>query len=138
MKMGDSYELKVIGYIRSSLEDRASAPRQGRDAGVEAEIEVLPEFESALNGIESHRNLMVLCWLHLAERNLLQVHPKRDPDLPLTGVFSTRSPARPNPLAVYTVEMLGVKGNAIKVRGLDAVDGTPVVDIKPHIHRLDD
>ncbi len=127
-----------IGYVRSSLKDPGESPRQGRDAATQADIEILPGFEEALRGIEEWSQLQVTCWLHLAPRGILKVHPKGQRNRPLTGVFATRSPARPNPLGVYTADLLEVRGRTLRIRGIDAVDGTPVLDIKPHIHRLDD
>ena len=134
----DKFNITPIGYVRSDVTDRVQAPRQGRDASAQAMIEILPQYSDAMEGIGQWAQLQVICWMHLAERDTLAVHPRRDANAPLTGVFSTRSPTRPNPVAVYTVDLLSVKGNTINVRGLDAVDGTPVLDIKPHIHRLDD
>ncbi len=128
----------IIGSIRSAIQDRASAPRQGRDVAQEAVVEIRPEYSDALEGIEKWDQLLVTCWLHLAPRDILKVHPTGDKELPLTGVFGTRSPVRPNPVAVYVVELLKIDGNRLHVRGIDAVDGTPVLDIKPHINRLDD
>jgi tRNA-Thr(GGU) m(6)t(6)A37 methyltransferase TsaA len=126
-----------VGYVRSDVTDRLQAHRQGRDDSVDARIEILPRYSEALEGIKQWSQLLVVCWLHLADRETLTVHPKGDVSAPLTGVFGTRSPARPNPAAVYTVDLLAVKGNTLYVRGIDAVDGTPVLDIKPYIHRLD-
>lgn len=127
-----------VGYVRSGLKDRGRAPRQGRDAEVKARIEILAPYLKAIDGIQHWSQLLVTCWLHLADRDTLTVHPKGDLNAPLTGVFGTRSPARPNPVAVYTVDLLEVEGNILFVKGIDAVDGTPVLDIKPHVHRLDD
>ena len=136
--MDGSFRTVPIGYMRSGVTDRGDAPRQGGDAGSEVVLEVLPDYAPAVEGIEEWGSILVICWMHLASRDVLQVHPKGDPSHHLTGVFGTRSPARPNPLAVYTVELVRVEGLKIQVRGIDAVDGTPVVDIKPHVHRLDD
>ncbi len=138
MNQMDRIEAVIIGYVRSSLSNRASAPRQGRDTAQEAVIEVQPKYTQALHGIDGWDQLLVTCWLHLAPRDVMTVHPKGDKNQPLTGVFGTRSPSRPNPIAVYTVDLLKVDGSRLHVRGIDAVDGTPVLDIKPHIHRLDD
>lgn len=103
-----------------------------------ARIEILPSYRDAMEGIGQWSKLLVVCWMHLADRETLTVHPRGDIKAPITGVFGTRSPARPNPLAVYTVDLLAVNGEVLEVMGMDAVDGTPVLDIKPHIHRLDD
>ncbi len=129
--------LRPIGVVHSPLRDPAEAPRQGREAGIEAEIEVFPEYAAALQGCGERPRLLVVCWLHRSRRDLLQV-PAKDGVGPARGVFSTRSPNRPNPLAVYPVELLSVNGNRLRVRGIDAVDGTPVVDLKPRVSRLDD
>jgi tRNA-Thr(GGU) m(6)t(6)A37 methyltransferase TsaA len=136
--MENEYRLTPIGRIRSSVVDVAGSPRQGRDAGLEAWIEVLPGYADALDGLAGRRQILVICWLHLAPRDVLRGRPQGDPDRPLTGVFATCSSARPNPIAVYTVDLLKIRGTELHVRGIDAVDGTPVVDIKPHIERLDD
>jgi tRNA-Thr(GGU) m(6)t(6)A37 methyltransferase TsaA len=127
-----------VGYVRSHIIDRTQAPRQGRDASSKARIEILSQYREALIGIEQWSQLLVTCWMHLAERDTLLVHPRGDVRAPLTGVFATRSPARPNPVSVYTVELYSIEGTMLHVGGIDAVDGTPVLDIKPHIHRLDD
>ena len=129
--------LRPIGIVHSLLRDLAEAPRQGRDAGIEAEIEVFPEYLPGLQGIGERERLLVVCWLHRSRRDLLQIPPKEGDGSP-RGVFATRSPNRPNPLAVYPVELLSVAGNRLRVRGIDAVDGTPVVDLKPRVARLDD
>ena len=130
--------LVTIGYVRSALKDRDTAPRQGRDANGEAWIEVLEGYAEGLLGLEDRGWVQVICWLHLAPRDGLRVRPRGDPTVPLAGVFATRSPARPNPLAVYPARLLEVKGRWLRVSGLDAVDGTPVVDLKPHVTRLDE
>lgn len=136
--MKDEYQIVPVGYVRSRIKSRDQAPRQGRDSSVEARIEILPRFGDALRGAGESTRLMVICWLHQADRDTLLVHPRGDKSLPLTGVFGTRSPARPNPLAVYTVDLLAFEGNILMVGGIDAIDGTPVLDVKPHVHRLDD
>ncbi|MDF1552989.1 MAG: tRNA (N6-threonylcarbamoyladenosine(37)-N6)-methyltransferase TrmO [Deferrisomatales bacterium] len=135
--MSATMGLVPIGVVRSPLNDPAEAPRQGREAGIEAEIEVFPQFAEALQGIGARERLLVVCWLHRSRRDLLQV-PAKDGAGPPRGVFSTRSPNRPNPLAVYPVELLSVCGTRLRVRGIDAVDGTPVLDLKPRVPRLDD
>ena len=136
--MRGDFKIVPIAYVRSPIRERSDAPRQGRDAGFEVVLEVLEKYAAAVDGIGEWDIIQVICWLHLANRDVLTVHPKANLSFPLTGVFGTRSPARPNPLAVYTAELTGVEGLKLTVRGIDAVDGTPVVDIKPHVHRLDD
>ncbi|MDF1526694.1 MAG: tRNA (N6-threonylcarbamoyladenosine(37)-N6)-methyltransferase TrmO [bacterium] len=134
----DNLTITPVGYIRSDVTERGQAPRQGRDADLDARIEILTPYTEALSGIGQWSQLLVICWMHLANRDILDVHPRGNTNAPLTGVFGTRSPARPNPLAVYTVDLLSVDGNVLHVKGIDAIDGTPVLDIKPHINRLDD
>jgi len=136
--MSGAISLLPIGYVRSEVKSRKSAPRQGRETGLEAEVKVLPEYVDALDGVDDWDMLQLICWLHESERDILKVRPRRDPSLGLRGVFATRSPVRPNPLAVYAVELLAVDGTLLRVKGLDTIDGTPALDIRPHIHRLDD
>lgn len=126
----DSYEILPIGVVRSSLKDRADAPRQGWLGGPAAWIELRPALTDGLQGIEPGHELLVVTWLHLSERDILQVHPRGDDDAPMRGVFSTRAPVRPNPLGIHRVTVLDVDGARLHVEPLEAVDGTPVVDIK--------
>jgi tRNA (Thr-GGU) A37 N-methylase len=140
--------------IRSSLSDPADTPKQGALTDQEAVVVVDPAFLPALEGLrervdpageavsgESPRRksgkIIVVCWMHGADRDRLKVHPRDQEDRPERGVFSTRSPHRPNPLSLHTVTLLGIDGNVLRVRGMDAIDGTPVVDIKPHSPELD-
>ena len=136
--MEQDLRLIPVGQVRSPFRSTAEAPRQGRESGSEAVIEVNPEFREGLKGIERWEHLLVICWLHQADRETLKVHPRGDAASTKAGVFATRSPARPNPVAVYTVELLEVRPDSLLVRGIDALDGTPVVDLRPHIPRLDD
>lgn len=136
--MPASYTLVPVGRIRSAVTDPASAPHQGRESGTEAFVEIDDAYAEALDGIEQFDTVIVLCWLHLSRRDLLQVHPRGDAANPLRGVFATRSPLRPNPIAVYTARLLERNGTTLKLQGIDAVDGTPVIDIRPHRARLDD
>ena len=129
----DAYTLQPIGVVRSELVDRASAPRQGDEGAPDATIEVVPAFQAALDGIEQGQELIVLTWLHEADRNVLEVHPRDDLDRPLAGVFGTRSSDRPNPIGLHRVAVRAVEGGRIVVGPLEAIDGTPVVDIKPVI-----
>ena len=91
----------------------------------------------ALDGIQAGDKLFVLCWFHMAEREVLRIHPRGNPAIPKRGVFATRSPDRPNPIGMCLVDVLSVEGRTLKVRGLDALDGTPVVDLKPYRSYLD-
>jgi tRNA-Thr(GGU) m(6)t(6)A37 methyltransferase TsaA len=125
------FELEAIGVVRSSLTDRAAAPMQGDEGAPDASIEVAPRFGDALVGIEVGDELFVVTWLHEADRTIHQVHPRDDTTRPLTGVFATRSSDRPNPLGLHRVTVRGIAGNELRVGPLEAIDGTPVVDIKP-------
>lgn len=124
------YIVKPIGFIRSPLGDIDQAPRQGSESSVAGELVVDPAYREALLGLAPGQKIVILYWMHLAERDMLQVHPRHDLSRPMRGVFSTRSPQRPNPIAVDTVEIIGIDGMLIRVIGLDALDGTPLVDIK--------
>ncbi len=127
------YEVHPIGVVRSPLQDRASAPRQGGEGAPDAWIEVTALFVEALDGIEPGHELFVITWLHEARRDVLKVHPRGDEAQPLAGVFATRSPDRPNPLGLHRVTVLEIAPGKLKVGPLEAIDGTPVVDIKPVI-----
>lgn len=122
--------LKPIGLIRSAITAPDEAPRQGSEAAVTGKLVVDEQYKDALLGLEKGQKIVILYWMHLAERDVLQVHPRHDLTRPLRGVFSTRSPQRPNPVALATVEVKGIEGTVIEVEGLDAVDGTPLLDIK--------
>ena len=104
---------------------------QGDEGAPEAWLEFTPQFAPGLMGIQAGDDLLVLTWLHLAERDVLQVHPRGDPNRPLTGVFATRSPDRPNPVGLHRVTVLEAAGQKLRVAPLEAIDGTPLVDIKP-------
>ena len=124
--------LRQIGSVRSSLHDPTHAPKQGWGSRQEAIIEILPEYVEGLAGIAAGDDVLVLTWLHLGDRSTLRVHPRDDPANPMTGVFATRSADRPNPIGIHRVTVLGIEQQRwLRVQGLEAVDGTPVVDIKP-------
>lgn len=125
------YELHQIGVVRSPLKNRASAPRQADEGAPDAWIELTSSVAEAVEGIAVGDELFVITWLHEAERDVLRVHPRTDESRPLTGVFATRSPDRPNPLGLHRVTALQVAPGKLKVGPLEAIDGTPVVDIKP-------
>jgi tRNA-Thr(GGU) m(6)t(6)A37 methyltransferase TsaA len=126
-----SYTLQPIGRIRSDLTTRAAAPRQGDEGAPDAWIAVTEAVAPALHGIAVGDALIILTWLHRAARDVLQVHPRGESDKPLTGVFATRSPDRPNPIGLHRVSVLAINGNTLKVGPIEAIDGTPVIDIKP-------
>jgi tRNA-Thr(GGU) m(6)t(6)A37 methyltransferase TsaA len=143
-----SYTLQPIGFIRSTLKRREEAPRQGPEGAPDAWIEIEPQFAEALLGMEVGHQLIVITWLHEAKRDVLKGHPRNDPNRPLTGVFYTRSPARPNPLGLHPVtvreidppsrEGYGVTSGArVKIGPIEVFDGTPVVDIKSASTRTD-
>ena len=125
------HHLVPIGVVRSSLVDLAAAPMQGDEGAPDATIDVEPSFASALEGIGVGDELFILTWLHEADREILQVHPRDDASRPLTGVFATRSSHRPNPLGLHRVMVLGIAGSELRVGPLEAIDGPPVLDIKP-------
>ncbi|HEX3317052.1 MAG TPA: tRNA (N6-threonylcarbamoyladenosine(37)-N6)-methyltransferase TrmO [Solirubrobacteraceae bacterium] len=125
--------LRPVGHVASPLTDRDAAPKQGDEGAPEAEIVFEPGARDAHADIAPGDELLVLTWLHLAQRDKLRVHPRSDPSRRLTGVFSTRSPDRPNPIGLHRVRVVAVAEDRIRVGELEAVDGTPVVDIKPVI-----
>jgi tRNA-Thr(GGU) m(6)t(6)A37 methyltransferase TsaA len=127
----DGYVLSPIGVVRSPLRDRADAPRQGSEGAPDARIALEPSFADALQGIRIGDELVLLTWLHEADRTVLQVHPRDDQTRPLAGVFATRSSDRPNPIGLHRVRVLAVDGLELAVGPLEAIDGTPLVDIKP-------
>ena len=124
-------ELRAIGSVSSPLVDAAAAPKQGDEGAPETTIEIAAEYESALGGIEVGDELVVLTWLDRADRDVLTVHPRDDTSRPETGVFATRSPHRPNPIGLHRVRVLGLEGPRLRVADLEALDGTPVLDLKP-------
>jgi tRNA-Thr(GGU) m(6)t(6)A37 methyltransferase TsaA len=127
----DAYVLKPIGVVRSPLVRREDAPRQGSEGAPDAWILLEPSYADALPGVQVGDRLVLVTWLHEADRNVLQVHPRDDLTRPLTGAFATRSSDRPNPLGLHEVTVLGIDGLELAVGPLEAIDGTPVVDIKP-------
>jgi len=130
--MGDErYEVWPIGRVHSSLLRRADAPRQGHEGAPPAWVEVLPNFVPALRGLAAGDDVLLLTWLHESERTTLEVHPRDDATRPLAGVFVTRSPDRPNPIGLHRVRILAIEDKCwLSVDGLEAIDGTPVIDIK--------
>ena len=124
-------ELKPIGRVESPLTDPAAAPKQGDEGGADAWILFDPGVLDGLTDTKPGDRVIVLTWLDRADRAVLRVHPRDDPSNPMRGVFSTRSADRPNPIGLHEVEVLAVEGNRIQVRPLEAVDGTPVLDLKP-------
>jgi tRNA-Thr(GGU) m(6)t(6)A37 methyltransferase TsaA len=130
-----SHELKVMGKVESPLTDLASAPKQGDEGAPEAWLVFEPNVLDALVGIQPGDEVIVLTWLHLADRDVLRVHPRGDPSRAQQGVFNTRSPHRPNPIGLHPVEIVSLDGARVRVRNLEAVDGTPIIDVKPVLSR---
>jgi tRNA-Thr(GGU) m(6)t(6)A37 methyltransferase TsaA len=131
------YTLEPIGFIHSSLKRREDAPRQGSEGAPDAWLEIEPQLVEALLGMEVGHELIVITWLHQAKRDVLTGHPRNDESRPLTGVFYTRSPARPNPLGLHPVTVREIDGTRVKIGPIEAFDGTPVVDIKSASTRAD-
>ena len=132
MTSTSGYSLRPIGVVRSPLTTREEAPRQGSEGAPEAWVEIDPAFADALAGVAKGNEIILLTWLHLSRRDVLKVHPRGDPEKPLAGVFATRSPDRPNPIGLHRVHVLETDEPArLRVSPLEALDGTPVVDIKP-------
>jgi tRNA-Thr(GGU) m(6)t(6)A37 methyltransferase TsaA len=127
----EAYSVQPIGHIRSTLGALDEAPRQGTEGAPDAWLEVDPRFERALRGLAPGDEVILLTWLHLADRALLEVHPRGDRSAPLAGVFATRSPHRPNPLGLHQVTVREIAGTRLRIGPIEAIDGTPVVDVKP-------
>ena len=127
-----TYSLRPVGFVRSRLTARKDAPKQGSEGAPEAWVEIDPAFVEALDGINAGQEVILLTWLHQGRRDVLQVHPRDDPENPLKGVFATRSPDRPNPIGLHRVRVLEIAGSVrLRVEPLEALDGTPVLDVKP-------
>ena len=134
-----SFEISPLGYVRSRLKERSGAPKQGWEGAPGARLEILPEFTECLDGMEAGQEIWILTWLHEARRSVMKVRPRGDMRNPLTGVFATRSPDRPNPIGLHRAKVLRVEdGGRLQVDALEAIDGTPVVDIKPVLDRAHD
>jgi tRNA-Thr(GGU) m(6)t(6)A37 methyltransferase TsaA len=128
---GRGFDLEPIGRVESPLTDLASAPNQGDEGAPDAWLVFEPAVLEALDGIRAGDELVLLTWLDRARRDVVRVHPRGDQSRPQQGVFSTRSPHRPNPIGLHRVEVVSIDGGRVVVRNLEAVDGTPIVDVKP-------
>jgi tRNA-Thr(GGU) m(6)t(6)A37 methyltransferase TsaA len=126
-----TYVVEPIGRVESSLVDRDSAPKQGDEGSPEAWLVFEPGVAQGLRDLEVGAEMLLLTWLDRARRDVLAVHPRGDLSRPETGVFSTRSPDRPNPIGLHRVGILAIDGVRVRVRDLEALDGTPIVDVKP-------
>jgi tRNA-Thr(GGU) m(6)t(6)A37 methyltransferase TsaA len=128
-------ELRPIGEVESSLTDRASAPKQGHEGAPDAWLVFDPAVFEGLQGIRPGDRVIVLTWLDRARRDVLRVHPRGDVTNPKQGVFNTRSPDRPNPIGLHEVEVAAIDGPRVRVRNLEALHGTPILDVKPVVRR---
>ena len=124
-------ELKPVGRVESRLTDKADAPKQGHEGAPDAWLVFEPDVLAALEGIRPGDRLIVLTWLDRAQRDVLRVHPRDDTANPKQGVFNTRSPDRPNPIGLHEVEVIAIEGERVHVLPLEALDGTPIMDVKP-------
>jgi tRNA-Thr(GGU) m(6)t(6)A37 methyltransferase TsaA len=124
-------QLKPIGVIRSTLKSRSEAPKQGSEGAPDAWLEVHAWAKEGLHLLAAGDEIIVITWFHQSNRDVLQVHPRSNPRNPLTGVFATRSPDRPNPLGLHQVTIRSIEGNRLRIGPIEAIDGTPVVDVKP-------
>lgn len=135
--MNDGYLLSPVGWVESPLTDRATAPKQGDEGAPIARIRLRAEMIDAAAGLQAGAEVLVLTWLHRANRAALVVYPRSDVARPPTGVFATRSPDRPNPIGLHRVTVIDLDGPVLTVRNLEAIDGTPVIDVKPVLGSLD-
>ena len=138
VQVGSRAQLRPIGVIRSNLKKRSEAPMQGSEGAPDAWLEVNPSAAQGLDGLVVGNDIIVLTWLHRARRDVLRIHPRSDRRRPLTGVFATRSPDRPNPLGLHRVTLRRVAKNRLRIGPIEAIDGTPVVDIKPVLSNVGD
>jgi tRNA-Thr(GGU) m(6)t(6)A37 methyltransferase TsaA len=127
----DTFPVHAVGVVESSVADPRHAALQGDESDIESAIRIHESAAPAAADLRPGGRVVVLTWLHLADREVLAVHPRGDQSRPLTGVFSTRSQDRPNPIGLHEVEIIAVEPERLLVRGLEAIDGTPVLDIKP-------
>jgi tRNA-Thr(GGU) m(6)t(6)A37 methyltransferase TsaA len=123
----EEYSLRPIGHIRSTLRALGEAPRQGSEGAPDAWLEVDPTFARGLSGVAAGDEVIVVTWFHRADRDVLETHPRNDPEIPLAGVFATRSPDRPNPLGLHRVTVREISGTRLRIGPIEAIDGTPVV-----------
>lgn len=129
----DQPVLHVIGILHGDITSRQDAPKNYDESQRTGTLEIFPEYQEGLDGIQVGQTIVVLFWLHESSRDVLKVYPRGDRSMGLRGVFATRSPIRPNPIAISELQVQAVRGNCIEVSGLDILDGTPVVDIKKKI-----
>jgi tRNA-Thr(GGU) m(6)t(6)A37 methyltransferase TsaA len=135
---GTDFIVRPIGRVESPLTATADAPRQGDEGAPDAYLILDSNVAAALDGTAVGDEIIVLTWLHQADRNTLAVHPRGDLNRPEQGVFSTRSASRPNPIGLHRVRVLSIDGLRLQVSGLEAIDGTPIVDVKPVLGSIDE
>ena len=138
MTESPGFVVRSIGVVRSRLTRREDAPSQGDEGAPGAWLELDPAVAGGLAGLSVGDEILVLTWLHFADRDVLAVHPRGDPSRSMAGVFATRSPDRPNPIGLHRVTVREIDGSRVRVEPLEAIDGTPIVDIKPVLGRLDE
>jgi tRNA-Thr(GGU) m(6)t(6)A37 methyltransferase TsaA len=131
----EEFSIRPIGHIHSTLRTRDEAPRQGDEGAPDAWLEVEAAFARGLSGIAAGDEVVVITWLHRADRDVLEVHPRDDPEATLAGVFATRSPDRPNPLGLHLVTVREISGTRLRIGPIEAIDGTPVIDVKAVLDR---
>jgi tRNA-Thr(GGU) m(6)t(6)A37 methyltransferase TsaA len=132
-----TFEVRVIGRVESSLTDLESAPRQADEGAPPAWLVFEPDVFEGLRSLRPGQEVLLLTWLDRARRDVLSVHPRGDPSRAEEGVFSTRSPHRPNPIGLHQVEITAIEGRRVRVRQLEALDGTPIIDVKPILGDID-
>jgi tRNA-Thr(GGU) m(6)t(6)A37 methyltransferase TsaA len=125
------YQIEPIGTVESPLTDKATAPKQGFEGSPEATLVFEARVLDALDGLAEGDEVILLTWLDRADRTVLKTRPRDDPSNPIQGVFNTRSPDRPNPIGLHQIGIVAIDGNRMRVRDLEALDGTPIVDVKP-------
>jgi tRNA-Thr(GGU) m(6)t(6)A37 methyltransferase TsaA len=138
MRYETGMELVAIGVVQSPLTDRTSAPKQGDEGAPEAWLAFDAHVAEGLDGTQVGDELLLLTWLDRARRDVLRVHPRGDPSNPMQGVFATRSPDRPNPIGLHRVRVVAIDGARLRVRDLEALDGTPIVDVKPVLRSVEE
>ncbi|MDO8948092.1 MAG: tRNA (N6-threonylcarbamoyladenosine(37)-N6)-methyltransferase TrmO [Desulfocapsaceae bacterium] len=125
--------LQIIGVLHGDITSREDAPKNFDESERVGTLEIYPEYQEGLEGIAAGQTIVVLFWLHKSSRDILKVYPRDDRSKGLRGVFATRSPVRPNPIAISELKVLAINGNQLEVSGLDILDGTPIIDIKKKI-----
>jgi tRNA-Thr(GGU) m(6)t(6)A37 methyltransferase TsaA len=132
------FTVRPIGRVQSSLISTADAPRQGDEGAPDAYLVLHPEVQAGLDGVAVGDEIIILTWLHEADRTVMRVHPRGDLSRPEAGVFSTRAPSRPNPIGLHRVRVLDIDGVRVHVSALEAIDGTPVIDLKPTLSSIEE